>query len=1093
MKPSAPTLPAHRVAIFMPGRQSDDDIKAAFIARTATLGLILDDITATRPGGIPQHHLIIGQRGMGKTTLLRRLAVALREAPLNERFLPLNFPEEQWTVDRLSAVWLNCLDSLADSLEHEDENAHAALIAEIDAAVEKIRHDDLREELIAQNAEHAFLDISARTGRLPVLLVDNLDLVFERLEKTEHNTLRAFLMRAGAPVLVGASVYPPPQTQDYRAAFYDQFKPHHLSRLTRDEMREVLVGLAERTGNQEIPARLETEPGRLHALHSLTGGNPRTTVILFQIFSQGFSQEAYQDLEALLDWMTPLYKARLEELSEQAQLIVSALAAIWEPATSARLGERTRLKNSQVSSNLDRLKKAGIVEEVVIDPETRTGPLPAGHSPKDRAGYQLAERFFNIWFLMRQATRREKRNLAFLTRFIECVHTPGERARLARELMGQSSLSHAQRIYGLALEPSVTDASIRYDLHDHLQNAFVEAQRKFKEQIDDLIDPAEIPAHRWSFADLRDKLLANCPPDLGVEPAVFADTILGCPMLLSGRQKLAKSKITPSQVTRLFKTAKSCDDEFGKRSEYKWLKSILLKAAWCDFDDPDQVSHVLMRADSAAKASIIVYVAATDALERIDEVASRKVLTHLAPRETETNPLVWFIWGRRLHFRLRRYKIAEQAYQTSLKFDPDRHETLNHLGLLLLENLNRGSEAEPLFKQAIKLAPDTPDYWYNLGNLHLTFTKNYAEAENYYRKAIETDATFPLSWLNLGVLQMDHQKKPEKAEASFRKAIELAPQIARAWSNLGFTLRAKGQNLKEAEGCYRKAIKLDSNDPLPLRNLAKLLHWDLHRFRDAEKAYRRALELDPSDAFMWRDLGRLLRDELCKPDEAEVAYRRALDLRPEDASMWNTLGNLLYDHLGNFPAAEEVYRRAITTNPSDTLCPKVNLVFLLRDQLNRHVEARQILDEINAANPTDHADSLALQAALFAAHDANWGIATEHLKRAFAILAQTNAFPADTNDDWMRGTAVLLRLDLGESLLTLLREVGEDQRRRPWYEAIRAHVRGDRRYLRNIPAELQEISRTVFDNIERSLRNLPKVPPTKPTNRNRKKTSSSSA
>ena len=75
--------------------------------------------------------------------------------------------------------------------------------------------------------------------------------------------------------------------------------------------------------------------------------------------------------------MTPLYKARFEELSDQAQVVVSAIASIWEPATSARICERTRLQNSQVSTNLDRLKKAGIIEEVIVDPDERVGPLPA--------------------------------------------------------------------------------------------------------------------------------------------------------------------------------------------------------------------------------------------------------------------------------------------------------------------------------------------------------------------------------------------------------------------------------------------------------------------------------------------------------------------------------------------------------------------------------------------------------------------------------------------------------------------------------------------------------------------------------------------
>lgn len=63
---------------------------------------------------------------------------------------------------------------------------------------------------------------------------------------------------------------------------------------------------------------------------SLKTENPRTTRILFEIFAHGFSQEAYQDLEALLDWMTPI-----------------AIATIWEPAVQKTICEVTRLKPNE--------------------------------------------------------------------------------------------------------------------------------------------------------------------------------------------------------------------------------------------------------------------------------------------------------------------------------------------------------------------------------------------------------------------------------------------------------------------------------------------------------------------------------------------------------------------------------------------------------------------------------------------------------------------------------------------------------------------------------------------------------------------------
>ena len=58
--------------------------------------------------------------------------------------------------------------------------------------------------------------------------MDNLQLVFERIAAIEQHALRELLMRPGSPILVGASPSPPPESQDYGAAFYDHFKIHYL-------------------------------------------------------------------------------------------------------------------------------------------------------------------------------------------------------------------------------------------------------------------------------------------------------------------------------------------------------------------------------------------------------------------------------------------------------------------------------------------------------------------------------------------------------------------------------------------------------------------------------------------------------------------------------------------------------------------------------------------------------------------------------------------------------------------------------------------------------------------------------------------------
>jgi DNA-binding MarR family transcriptional regulator len=196
-----------------------------------------------------------------------------------------------------------------------------------------------------------------------VLLVDNLQLVFERIAPIEQHALRELLMRPGSPILIGASPSPPPESQDYGAAFYDHFKIHYLRPLSADEMRELMLKLAEITGRSDVRDKVLAHPQRLKTLRDLTGGNPRTVVTLFFLYAEDFSPSVFADLENLLDRVTPLYKARIEELAEQQQVVVSAVADHWAPVTARGISEATGLPMASISGQLDRLEKTGFVEK----------------------------------------------------------------------------------------------------------------------------------------------------------------------------------------------------------------------------------------------------------------------------------------------------------------------------------------------------------------------------------------------------------------------------------------------------------------------------------------------------------------------------------------------------------------------------------------------------------------------------------------------------------------------------------------------------------------------------------------------------------
>ena len=127
--PSPDGAPVGTTLKYNPQLWSDDELRAIFVVRQPELAALLDAVRRTPPDSVPQHRLIIGQRGMGKTTLLRRLALAIRDdAGLSHDWLALTFPEEQYTVSTLTELWRNAVDALADALE--DGGAPAAELAD---------------------------------------------------------------------------------------------------------------------------------------------------------------------------------------------------------------------------------------------------------------------------------------------------------------------------------------------------------------------------------------------------------------------------------------------------------------------------------------------------------------------------------------------------------------------------------------------------------------------------------------------------------------------------------------------------------------------------------------------------------------------------------------------------------------------------------------------------------------------------------------------------------------------------------------------------------------------------------------------------
>jgi tetratricopeptide (TPR) repeat protein len=537
---------------FNPRSQKEADFLLNFVARTTTLDFFLQQLRLTAPNQAARHLLVVAPRGYGKTSLLRRISIAVRtEAEFNTHFIALTFREEQHNVISLDVFWRNCLIALLEA--REDEGADPAEIARLEALCKQhaVRHLLKRDEQDGEPAWEAFHAHCQQLGRRPVLLIDNLDSLLAGLTDQHQWGLRRVLQREDGPWLMAAASRYPESTNDTNAAFYDFFRIQTLDRLSDSEVMLCLRTLATHRGDsgKKVIALINTDPGRISALNTLSGGNPRTLAVLYSVLEAHMSEDILSQLNSMLDTFTGWYQARTEELPLQTRAVFDALALNWDPMTAAALGAATGLDTPTVSSHLARMEKLGFAEAVSLSSKR-----------KGRNGYQVSERFFNIWYLMRHGPRSTQRAVKFLTTFLQsCFNTSELRDMASKALNGENS----QPAYALALATSLRPSRIRDQLLEMLQSAT--STRR------DASESAEIAKELGQIRKLKQKVTA--PKKTEANPNSLREHIDALALEANGKLQEAEAAYreviarTPSDPSACISLGRLLLDKLGRPSE----------------------------------------------------------------------------------------------------------------------------------------------------------------------------------------------------------------------------------------------------------------------------------------------------------------------------------------------------------------------------------------------------------------------------------------------------------------------------------------------------------------------------------------------
>jgi tetratricopeptide (TPR) repeat protein len=724
-----------QLGLYNPQRLDDDTVQNLFVVRQKYFQLLMDKINKEKPNSIPQHYLFIGQRGMGKSTLLKRIEVELRKD--DSKFIPLLFPEEQYNLSNLSEFWLNSLDALADVLELVKMKEEVKLIDSKVKELGKIKNEDD----LARQAFQFLIEMSKKINKRPVLLIDNMSFIFDRLDKSEQHTLRAWLMQNEAPILIGASAVEIEGTFDYGAPFYDAFQISYLNKLSFEELLDILNNLAKVTNAHEILANIHEEIARLKTIHQLTGGNPRTAVMLFKIIVKGFSKEINDDLEALLDEITPLYKARFEELSVQMQIIVDAIALHWDPMNLEQLRTETRLENNQLSPQLKRLVELGWLEK--LDAYKAKG-----------SAYQISERFFNIWFLMRRSSRRQKKELYCLSKFLETFYGDDLHTIAKNSLTIESkSLNHIT--YNLAMAEVVKDDNLKKQLTDKCHKDLKDETKDNPEILKQFDLPEDVNQFNTTNVDFEKNFLEEI-------------------------SRNEKDPIAWYNLGVLYHL---------KIGKYNDAKNMYLKALSLNPKDAQTWNNL----GNLYSTYLHNYDEGIKAFLKAIELDKKNVspLHNLGV----------------LYFNLKMYDEAVKINLDAIKLNEYDFATYHDLAVVYYFQ-GKFDEAEKAFLKAIEVNKNYYVAWYNLGNLYRDCFQKYWDAESAFLKAIEINEEYCDAYNNLGNLYQDYLQDYKKSEQAYLKAIQLDPNLYVPKYNLVFLYRDKMNKIVEAEN-YFKTLKID--------------------------------------------------------------------------------------------------------------------------------------------------------------------------------------------------------------------------------------------------------------------------------------------
>lgn len=681
---------------YNPAFLTDEQLAAAFVVRHDDLKIVMkviqeNDIDSN------QHVLVIGPRGIGKTMLMRRVTLDVRQNDdLEKQWYPLVFAEESYEVCSAGEFWLEALFHLANQTGDQQWTQ----------TYEELRQER-DEDRLEQRAVAQLMDFADNQNKKILLVVENLNMILgSQIDDDCAWKLRHRLMHEPRVMLLATATAELDLPANTSKAFYEMFKTHTLEPLNDDDCQAVWTAIA---GH-------ELGPRRIRALSILTGGNPRLLTIISHFGAQLSFSDLMQDLTALVDDHTDYFKSHLEALPATERKVYVALADLWDPSLARDVAEACRLEVSKTSSLLKRLVSRGAVTEVLA-------------KGKGKKRYRVTERMYNVYYLMRRRgapSERVRAAVHFMIQFYEEKEILEITKRLGEEACKLSCKERRNHYYAFEGIMKAVFPDLRPEVMKCAPESFLNADDR-PESLRKLIE--QLPSTSVDV-DGKWKKISRLLYDNGEKPGVKIKKIQ---QALSATENVVETIFLQGALFEITEDFDQAESYYRKASETDAVEGLgweRLGHLWAEkMNRYEDAANAYRNAIKYSPDSVWPWSKLAEILhynlERFEEAAEAyRMVLEIDPNHARSRAHL----GQVLHENLNDYVQAEAAYRKALDIDPEYGWAWGQLGHLLHEHTVRYGEAEAAYDKAIQLCADNEYPQLLRAMLLLEHTERYVEA-----------------------------------------------------------------------------------------------------------------------------------------------------------------------------------------------------------------------------------------------------------------------------------------------------------------------------------------------------------------------------